>query len=84
MEIVDIFYGRLEYFTDVWDIFWAFGTFTYCSFGTFYSGFGIMYQERSGNPAEGVLLFLIRAYFAHKETFRGKKMVFVRLVLMDS
>jgi hypothetical protein len=22
-----------------------------CSFGTFFSGFGIMYQEKSGNPA---------------------------------
>jgi hypothetical protein len=24
-----------------------------CSFGTFFSGFGIIYQEKSGNPAWG-------------------------------
>jgi hypothetical protein len=38
-----IFYGHLGYFITVWYIL--------CSFGTFLSGFGIMYQEKSGNPA---------------------------------
>jgi hypothetical protein len=27
LENVDIFYGHLEYFTDIWDIIWPFGTF---------------------------------------------------------
>jgi hypothetical protein len=26
-ENVDIFYGHLEYFKDIWEIFWPFGTF---------------------------------------------------------
>jgi hypothetical protein len=26
LEIVDIFYGHLEYVTDIWDILWSFGT----------------------------------------------------------
>jgi hypothetical protein len=34
LENVGMFYGHFEYFTDIWDIF---------------SGFGIMYQEKSGN-----------------------------------
>jgi hypothetical protein len=46
MENVDIyigiFYGHLGYFMTIWYI--------YCSFSTFYSGFGIMYPEKSGNP----------------------------------
>jgi hypothetical protein len=27
LENGDIFYGPLEYFTDIWDMFWPFGTF---------------------------------------------------------
>jgi hypothetical protein len=27
MENVDIFYGHLEYFTEIWVILWTFGTF---------------------------------------------------------
>jgi hypothetical protein len=40
LENVDIFYGHLKYFTDIWDILGPFGTFV-CSFGNF-SGFGIL------------------------------------------
>jgi hypothetical protein len=43
-----IFYGHLEYFKYIWDILWPFGT-RICSLGTF-SGFGIMNQEKSGDP----------------------------------
>jgi hypothetical protein len=39
LKYVDIF---SEYLTDIWDILGP--------FGTFYSGFGIMYQEKSVNP----------------------------------
>jgi hypothetical protein len=48
LENIDIFNGRYEYFTGIWDIFYHFVHFM--SFGTFYSGFGIMCQEKSGNP----------------------------------
>jgi hypothetical protein len=44
-----IFYGHLEYFMEIWDIIWPFGTF--CIRLVHFSGFGIMYQEKSGNPA---------------------------------
>jgi hypothetical protein len=37
-----IFNGHLGYLMTIWYIF--------CSFGTFNSGFGIMYQEKSGSP----------------------------------
>jgi hypothetical protein len=39
-----IFYRHLGYFVTFGDIL--------CSFGTFF-GFGIMYQEKSGNPGHG-------------------------------
>jgi hypothetical protein len=49
LENVDIFYGHLEYFTDIWYIFCSFGTFLFI--WNIFTGFGIMYQEKSGNPA---------------------------------
>jgi hypothetical protein len=45
-ENVDIFYGQLEYFTDILDILFQF-VFILVQF----SGFGIAHQEKSGNPA---------------------------------
>jgi hypothetical protein len=48
-ENADIFQGHLEYFTDIWDILWPFGTFNVHL--VHFSGFGIMYVEKSGNPA---------------------------------
>jgi hypothetical protein len=33
---------------DFWDILWPFSTF--CVYLVIFSGFGIMYQEKSGNP----------------------------------
>jgi hypothetical protein len=47
LEYVALFYGHLEYFRDIWDIFMTIWTIL-CSFGAF---FGIMSQEKSGNPA---------------------------------
>jgi hypothetical protein len=49
LKNVDIFYGHLGYFTDIWNILLPFGTF--CVHLVHFSGFGIMYQEKSGNPA---------------------------------
>jgi hypothetical protein len=48
LENVEIFYGNFEYFTDTWDNFWAFGTFFVNL--EYFSGFGILHQEKSGNP----------------------------------
>jgi hypothetical protein len=41
-------YMELEYCTDILDILWPFGTF--CVHLVQFSGFGIMYLEKSGNP----------------------------------
>jgi hypothetical protein len=49
LENVDIFYGHLEYFIDIWDIEWPFGAF--CVHLVHFSGFGNTYHEKSGNPA---------------------------------
>jgi hypothetical protein len=38
-----MFYEHLGYFTNIWDIL--------CPFGTFFTGFGITHQEKSGNLA---------------------------------
>jgi hypothetical protein len=40
---VGIFNVHLGYFVTIWYIL--------CLFGTIFSGFGIMHQEKSGNPA---------------------------------
>jgi hypothetical protein len=45
---VYMFYGHSEYFIEIWDILWPFGIF--CIHLLHFSGFGIMYQEKSGNP----------------------------------
>jgi hypothetical protein len=49
LENVDTFYGHLEYFKDIWEILLPFGTF--CVDLAHFSGFGITYQQKSGNPA---------------------------------
>jgi hypothetical protein len=41
LEIVDILYGHWEYFKDIWGIY---------DYLVHFSGFGIMHQEKSGNP----------------------------------
>jgi hypothetical protein len=38
-------------FIDIWDILWPLGTF--CVHLIHFSGFGNMYQEKSGNPVWG-------------------------------
>jgi hypothetical protein len=43
-----VFYGHLEYFVEIWDILWPFGIF--CIHLVHFFGFGIVYQEKSGNP----------------------------------
>jgi hypothetical protein len=59
LEIVDIFYGHFEYFTDIWDVLWPFGTF--CVHMVHFPNFCIMYQEKSGNPVQN--LFSIFEYW---------------------
>jgi hypothetical protein len=40
--IFGLFYGHLVNFVDIWNILWLFDTFS--------PRFGILYQEKSGNP----------------------------------
>jgi hypothetical protein len=48
MQNVDQFYGNFEYSTANWYILWHFGIFC-CPLFSF-PGFGMLYQETSGNP----------------------------------
>jgi hypothetical protein len=48
MEKVGIFYGHLEYITAIWYILGPFGNFV--SILYIFHGFGILCQEKSGNP----------------------------------
>jgi hypothetical protein len=48
LENVNIFYGHLVYFTDIWDFYVHLGHFV--SIWYIISGFGIRYQEKSGIP----------------------------------
>jgi hypothetical protein len=50
MENAGIFYGHWEYFTVIWYILWPFCNV--CSGNlVYFPHFGIMCQEKSGNPA---------------------------------
>jgi hypothetical protein len=54
MEGVGIFYDHLSYFTAIWCMFWPFHTI----YGhlVYFSRFGMLYQEKSGNPEMPVIL----------------------------
>jgi hypothetical protein len=45
---VDIFYGHLEYFKDIWESVWPFGAF--CVDLVHFPSFGITCQQKSGDP----------------------------------
>jgi hypothetical protein len=54
---MDIFYVHLEYLKDIWDILWPFGAFCvhlvhFVCILYIFPRFGIMEQEKSGNPAQ--------------------------------
>jgi hypothetical protein len=56
---VAIFYGHLEYFTDIWDILYFMANLVHFVFIWYiFSGFGVMNQEKSGNPDPTVRVFL--------------------------
>jgi hypothetical protein len=48
LKDVGLFYGHLVYFTDIWYISWPFGIL--CDTLVYFSRFGMLYQEKSGNP----------------------------------
>jgi hypothetical protein len=52
MEDVGLFYGHLVCFTAMWYILWPFGIFY--GYLVYFSRLGILYQEKSGNPALSV------------------------------
>jgi hypothetical protein len=60
LEKVDIFYGHLEYFTDIWNFYDRFGTF--CVHLVHFSSFGIMNREKSGNPGFYVFLNTLQCF----------------------
>jgi hypothetical protein len=50
-ENVGIFYAHLEYITAIWYILWSFGYFVVIWF--ILPRFGILWDEKSGNPGSG-------------------------------
>jgi hypothetical protein len=55
-KFIYIYCGLLEYLMDIWDILLQFGTFCvhlvlFVFIWYIFSGFGIMYKEKSGNLA---------------------------------
>jgi hypothetical protein len=49
LEDVGILYVRLVYCTAIWHILWPFGTLYF--YLVYFSRVGMLYQEKSGNPA---------------------------------
>jgi hypothetical protein len=58
MENDGIFYGHLEYFTVIWYILWPFGNVVLIWY--IFPHFGILCQEKSGNPAYISENFVVR------------------------
>jgi hypothetical protein len=54
LENVEIFYGHLEYFVDIWEILWTFGTF--CVDSVFFS----VLVSRTNKNLATLLLYLLR------------------------
>jgi hypothetical protein len=52
MEKAVIFYGHSEYFTVIWNNFWPFGNVVVIWYS--FRRFGILCQEKSGNPDHGL------------------------------
>jgi hypothetical protein len=52
MENVGIFYVHVVYFTAIWYTLWTFGIFcgNLVYFVVYFSRFGMLYKEKSGNP----------------------------------
>jgi hypothetical protein len=48
MDDVGICYGYLVIFSAIWNIVWPFSTFV--GYLEYFSRFGILYKEKSGNP----------------------------------
>jgi hypothetical protein len=59
IEYVGILYGQCDYYMAKWYILWPLGTF--CCHLMYFSHFGMLHREKSGNPAS--LLFLLRRGF---------------------
>jgi hypothetical protein len=57
MKNLGIFYNHLVYFTAIGNTLWPFGTF--CGNLVYFSRFGILDQEKSGNPGPFVLFFIV-------------------------
>jgi hypothetical protein len=54
-HLVYVFYGHYIYFMNIWNILWLFGIFVpilvyFPQFWYIFPNFGILYQEKSGNP----------------------------------
>jgi hypothetical protein len=56
MENAGVFCGHLEYFTVIWYILWPFGSVVIIRY--IFRHFGILCQEKSGNPATYVPMFI--------------------------
>jgi hypothetical protein len=63
LEIVDTFYGHLEYFTDIWDILWPFGTFCVCSVHFFQIWYHV--PRKIWQPRTGCIWSAINFYDRH-------------------
>jgi hypothetical protein len=64
MEDDGIFYGHLVHFTVFCYILWTFGIVR-CNL-VYFSRFGILYQEKSGNPGSNRRIFCVFAYISHR------------------
>jgi hypothetical protein len=51
MQNIGIFYGHLEYLTAIWHMYFMAIWYILWPFGICFPRFGMLYREKSGNPA---------------------------------
>jgi hypothetical protein len=81
MEDVDTFYCHFVYFVDIWYSLFPFGMFW--SFGRFFSLFGKLYQEKSGNPGGKVQCFDVNSQIYESRYGNHKNLTRIRLRVAD-
>jgi hypothetical protein len=73
---IGIFCGHLVYFVVIWYILWSFGIF--CGHLVYFFRFGMLYQEKSGNPDSTTITlthacFVAAAWLRKPQTLSVKK-----------
>jgi hypothetical protein len=69
LDNVDIFYGHLEYFEDIWDILWPFGSF--CVYLVHFAPFWYFGPRKIWQPCLPVVASVLNVYQVRSKRAAG-------------